>query len=305
MAVTPQRGDQSWLPHGQLVIGERSPEYQALRSACLAGAGTTTPRIDHPCPGREWGLRYHAWRSNLHRWAAIDLGLLAPTFPKGEGPSTWAQRRSRSCPARLDNPTSGRGASLLSCGDVEANPDPPATDWGGGGLRGSPGTGGGGVRPPRHLPCQGCLCDAGEPPLPVVLDEGGRRVRPAEGYATSGPLLTKTPFNCLEEVVAKEAREGSLMLIISPEWPGPQYPWWTTLCALCPRRWQLPQDRPLYLRGGMDLIPSPRWRAWAFLLDSREGSQARMPTSAPPILPQTLAPRSQRHPGQRTRMHNS
>jgi len=25
--------------------------------------------------------------------------------------------------------------------------------------------------------------------------------------------------------VKKAAREGCLMLIIAPEWPGPQYPW--------------------------------------------------------------------------------
>jgi len=59
-------------------------------------------------------------------------------------------------------------------------------------------------------------------------------------YATAGPLWANPPFSWLGEVVAKAAREGSLMLIIAPEWPGPQYPWWTTLCALCPRRWQLP-----------------------------------------------------------------
>jgi len=125
---TPLRGHQSWLRHRQLVIGKRSPEYQALRSAGLAGAGTTTPRIDHPSPSREWGRRYHAWRKNLHRWAAIDLALPAPTFPKGEGPRTWAHGRSRSCPARLDHPTSGRGPSLLSSVDVESNLGPPPMD---------------------------------------------------------------------------------------------------------------------------------------------------------------------------------
>jgi len=57
------------------------------------------------------------------------------------------------------------------------------------------------------------------------------------------------------------------MLIIAPEWPGLQCPWWAALCALCPKRWQLPQDRPLYLRGGTDLMPAPKWRTWAFFLD--------------------------------------
>jgi len=42
----------------QLVIVKRSPEYQALRSAGLLGAGTAIPRFDHNCPGREWGRRY-------------------------------------------------------------------------------------------------------------------------------------------------------------------------------------------------------------------------------------------------------
>jgi len=126
----PHRCHQSWLRYRQLVIGKRSPEYQALRSAGLAGAGTATPRIDQPCPGREWGRRYYASRHNHHRLGAIDQALFAPTFPKSEGPRTWAHGRCRSCPARLDHPPIGRGASLLSCGEVAANPGPPPTDWG-------------------------------------------------------------------------------------------------------------------------------------------------------------------------------
>jgi len=35
-----------------------------------------------------------------------------------------------SCPARLGYHSTCRGASLLSCGDVEANPGPPPPDWG-------------------------------------------------------------------------------------------------------------------------------------------------------------------------------
>jgi len=86
MAGIPQSGQQSWLRHRQLVIGKQSLEYQALRSAGLVGAGTATPCIDHQCPGREWGRRYHAWRHNLHRLAHIDLALFATTFQEGEGP---------------------------------------------------------------------------------------------------------------------------------------------------------------------------------------------------------------------------
>jgi len=52
------------------------------------------------------------------------------------------------------------------------------------------------------------------------------------------------------------------MLVISPECPGPQYPWWASLCARCPNRWFLPQDRPIYLRVGSDLMPAPKWRTW-------------------------------------------
>jgi len=86
--------------------------------------------------------------------------------------------------------------------------------------------------------------------------------------------------------VAKGAPEGCLMLITATEWPGTQYPWWAALCALFPKRWQLPQDRPLYRRGATDLMPSRKWRTWAFLLDSREGSQAQapLPPAPPPII---------------------
>jgi len=35
-----------------------------------------------------------------------------------------------SCPARLGSRSTGRGASLLSCGDVEANPGPPPPGFG-------------------------------------------------------------------------------------------------------------------------------------------------------------------------------
>jgi len=67
------------------VIGKRSPKYQALRSAGLADAVTATPRIDHPCPGLEWGRRYYASRHNLHRLAAIDPALFCPHTPQEQG----------------------------------------------------------------------------------------------------------------------------------------------------------------------------------------------------------------------------
>jgi len=114
--------------------------------------------------------------------------------------------------------------------------------------------------------------------------------------------LWANPFSRFEEVVAKAEREGCLMLIIAPEWPGPQYPLWAALCALCPNRWQLPQDRPLYLRGVTDLIPALRWRTWAVLLESMEGSQAQM---HPPHPSPSQAPHYRRRPGARTRAPNS
>jgi len=70
------------------VIGKRSSEYQASRSAGLAGVGIATPRIDHLCPGREWGRHYYASQHTLHRLATIDQALFAPPFPKGGGPRT-------------------------------------------------------------------------------------------------------------------------------------------------------------------------------------------------------------------------
>jgi len=76
-------------------------------------------------------------------------------------------------------------------------------------------------------------------------------------YETAGPLWANPLFSLLEDLVAKAARDGCLMLIIAPEWPGPQYPCWAALSALCPKPWQLPQDPPLYLRGGVWGTVSP------------------------------------------------
>jgi len=46
------------------------------------------------------------------------------------------------------------------------------------------------------------------------------------------------------------------------------YPWSSALCALRPKKWCFPDSRAVYLRGGTNLMPAPRWRTWAFLLDS-------------------------------------
>jgi len=58
------------------------------------------------------------------------LSLHAPCSPGPTAPSTRDHGRCVSCPARLGTLSSDRGASLLSCGDVEANPGPPPPDWG-------------------------------------------------------------------------------------------------------------------------------------------------------------------------------
>jgi len=100
-------------------------------------------------------------------------------------------------------------------------------------------------------------------------------------YPSAGALWADPPFSRLEEVVTKASREGCLMLVVAPEWSGPGYPWWTALCALCPKRWCFPEGRPVYMRGGKDLVPAPRWRTWAFLLDSQP-LQLLGPAAPPP-----------------------
>jgi len=42
-------------------------------------------------------------------------------------------------------------------------------------------------------------------------------------------------FSRLEEVVSKAAWEGCHMLVIAPEWPGPQYPWGAVALRLVPQ----------------------------------------------------------------------
>jgi len=128
-AGPPRWGQQSWLRHRQLTFGKRSPEDQALRRAGRIDTGTSTPRIDDPCAGRSWNRQYYAWRRLLPRLAVV-LALHSP-FPRGPAaPGIRSRGRCVSCPARLGCHCSGRGASLLSCGDVEANPGPPIPDWG-------------------------------------------------------------------------------------------------------------------------------------------------------------------------------
>jgi len=50
---------------------------------------------------------------------------------KGKPPPAFS--KSKGCPPKrfplVTPPDTSRGASLLSCGDVEANPGPPPTGW--------------------------------------------------------------------------------------------------------------------------------------------------------------------------------
>jgi len=69
------------------------------------------------------------WRRLLHRLAKT-LALNSPSPPWPAAPGRRINGRCVSCPARLGSHSTGRGASLLSCGDVEAIPGPPPPDWG-------------------------------------------------------------------------------------------------------------------------------------------------------------------------------
>jgi len=211
-----------------------------------------------------------------------------PILPRPLGPPSLR-------PRRLTTVLRGRGGQ----------PGPTTRGLRRGGLRGSPGLGDGGLRPLGHFPGQGCLRHAGEPPLPGLLDEGGRRVRPAVGLLHGWTPVAEPPFIRLEEVVTKTARKGCLMLIIAPEGPGPQYPWLATLCALCPKRWQLPQDRPVYLRGARTSCQppggGPGLSCWTPAKGHRQACSRHPRRSSPKLRP----PGCQRRHGPRTREHNS
>jgi len=60
----------------------------------------------------------------------VVLALHSPSPRGAAAPGIRSHGRCVSCPPRLGCQSSGRGASLLSCGDVEANPAPPTPDWG-------------------------------------------------------------------------------------------------------------------------------------------------------------------------------
>jgi len=279
----------------QLVIGKRSPEYQALRRAGRIGSGTSTSRIDDPCSGRRWNGQYYAWRRLLQMLATV-LALHAP-FPTGPAaPSTHVHGRSVSCPARLGTHSSGRGAALLSCGDLEADPGPPPPDWGEEDYAVLPDLVPEACSRLGIAPVRDAFATATNCRFPAFWSKAEDAFAQAWDYPRAGPLWANPPFRRLDEVVTKASREGTLMLIVAPEWGRPGYPWWAALCALGPRRWCFPEGWPVYLRGGTELIPAPRWRTWAFLLDSRPPQVLDL--AAPlPAIPSARAPTG--HPSRR------
>jgi len=111
------------------LLGKRSSEDQALQGAGLIDTGTSTPRIDDPSVVQGRNRQYHLWRRLLHRMA-MALALQSPRLPVPAAPGIRCHGRCVSCPTRLGSYSTGRGSSLLSCGDVEANPGPPPPDWG-------------------------------------------------------------------------------------------------------------------------------------------------------------------------------
>jgi len=121
--------------------------------------------------------------------------------------------------------STGRGASLLSCGDVEANPGPPPPDWG--------------EEDYAVLPdlVQEACSRLGIPPVrdafatpinrrfPTFWTKAEDAFAQAWEYPNAGALWANPPLSRLDEVVTKAAREGCLMLVVVPEWSGPGYPW--------------------------------------------------------------------------------
>jgi len=192
-----------------------------------------------------------------------------------------------SCPARLGSHPTGRGASILSCGEMEANPGPTTPDWGEEDYAVLPDLGREACSRLGIAPVRDVFATATNRRLPAFWSKAEDAFAQAWDYPSAGPLWANPPFSRLDEVVTKASREGSLMLVVAPEWGGPRYPWWAALCALCFRRWCFPEGQPVYLRGGTELIPAPRWRTWAFLLDSRP-LVVPGPAAVPPAVPAVL-----------------
>jgi len=196
-------------------------------------------------------------------------------------------------PRRLTSILWGRGGQ----------PRPAAHGLGGGELRGGPGTVEGGMWPPGRFPCQGCLCDAGEPPLHGVLDERGRSVRPAVGLPHGrSPVGEPT----VQQPGGGDGEGGRRKISHAHHFPGmaqppipvvdhavrpvPQAVAAPTGPAPLPTGWHGPDASPQVANVGLP----------AGLPGGVAGTHA--PTT-PANLPPTVG--RQRRPGARTRAHNS
>jgi len=60
----------------------------------------------------------------------MALALRSPRLPVPADPGLRCHGRCVSCPVRTGSHSTGSGAFILSCGDVEANAGPPLPDWG-------------------------------------------------------------------------------------------------------------------------------------------------------------------------------
>jgi len=129
-----------------------------------------------------------------------------------------------------------------------------------GGLRRGPGSGGGSVWPLGHFPGQGCLCHAGEPPLPGLNYEGGRRVRPAVGLRQGRAPVGEPP---VQSPGGRGGEGGPVGLPHAGHRPDVDRPPIPVVCrCVCP----VPQTvvapaGPARVPpgGGMDMMPAPRW----------------------------------------------
>jgi len=180
-------------------------------------------------------------------------------------PSTSQQM----CRPALPPPRPPRAVGLGGNGwrlgwDGEANPGPPAPEWGEEDYAVLPDLVLEACARLRVVPVRDAFATPTNRSFPAFWTKAEDAFAQAWDYPRAGAL-----FSRLDEVVTKASREGCLMLVVAPEWSGPGYQWWTGLCAPCPKRWCFPDGRPVYLRGCTDLVPASRWETWAFLLDSR------------------------------------
>jgi len=148
----------------------------------------------------------------------------------------------------------------MSCGDLETNQGPATPDCGEEDYAVLP-----------DLVLEACVklgiapvCDAFATPtnrrFPAFWTKADDAFAQAWDYPHAGALWANRAFSRLEEMAVKSSREGCLMLVVAPEWTGPGYPWWSALCALCPKKWCFPDGRAVYLRECTVLMPAPRWR---------------------------------------------